>query len=162
MAQETHPDIRRTLVFFKTDTRILLAMKKRGFGEGKLNGVGGKIELGETLEDAMVRECIEEVAMQPLSWEKVAELDFIQDSNESPWHMFVHAFICSEWDGEPTESEEMKPAWYKLTDIPYTDMWEDDQYWLPRVLAGEQLNGLFTFDSNDRLQQHSLTATSFR
>ena len=37
-----------TLLFLRRDGQILLAMKKRGFGEGKWNGVGGKVEPGET------------------------------------------------------------------------------------------------------------------
>ncbi|CAN0505072.1 unnamed protein product, partial [Ectocarpus sp. 12 AP-2014] len=31
---------------------ILLGMKKRGFGEGKWNGFGGKVESGESVEEA--------------------------------------------------------------------------------------------------------------
>lgn len=33
-----------TLCLLKKENSILLAMKKRGFGAGKYNGVGGKIE----------------------------------------------------------------------------------------------------------------------
>jgi ADP-ribose pyrophosphatase YjhB (NUDIX family) len=160
MTRETHPDIRRTLVFFIKDDQILLAMKKRGFGAGKWNGVGGKIEVGESLEDALVRESIEEVGMKPLAWEPVAELDFIQDAMTDPWHMYVHAYISYEWEGEPTESEEMQPAWYPVKNIPYDSMWEDDQYWLPQVLAGQKLQGKFTFDENDKLMTHELTEIS--
>lgn len=156
MAAETHPDIRRTLLFFVKDDQILLAMKKRGFGAGKWNGVGGKIETGESIEDALVRESIEEVGVKPVSWEKVAELDFVQDATTDPWHMYVHAYISREWEGEPAESEEMKPQWFGFDGIPYTDMWDDDQFWLPRVLAGQQLNGKFIFDENDKLISHEL------
>jgi 8-oxo-dGTP pyrophosphatase MutT (NUDIX family) len=87
MAKETHPDIRRTLLFLITEDKILLAMKKRGFGTGKWNGVGGKIESGESLEAALVRECQEEIGVTPTSWRPVAELDFVQDSTTDPWHM---------------------------------------------------------------------------
>ena len=38
------------------DDQILLAMKKRGFGVGKWNGVGGKVEKGEEIIDAAIRE----------------------------------------------------------------------------------------------------------
>lgn len=39
-----------TLVFvFNKQKQILLAMKKRGFGVGKWNGAGGKVEDGETI-----------------------------------------------------------------------------------------------------------------
>lgn len=156
MVAETHPDIRRTLLFFIKEDQILLAMKMRGFGAGKWNGVGGKIEPGESIEDAMVRESIEEVSMKPLSWQKVAELDFVQDATTDPWHMFVHAYISYEWEGVPTESEEMKPQWFNFQDIPYADMWDDDELWLQRVLEGETLKGSFTFDAHDKMVAHKV------
>lgn len=160
MSKETHPDIRRTLLFFRKDNQILLAMKKRGFGAGKWNGVGGKIEQGETIEDALVRESIEEVSMKPLSWTKVAELDFVQDAETDPWHMYVHAYISEHWEGDPTESEEMKPQWYNLDNIPYEVMWEDDEYWLPQVLEGKQLEGKFIFDKDDKMIQHEIAVVA--
>ena len=65
-----------TLCLLKKDNEILLAMKKRGFGEGKYNGVGGKIENGETPEEAMLRETQEEIAVTPTKYEKVGFLEF--------------------------------------------------------------------------------------
>ena len=53
-----------TLLFLLTDDQILLAMKKRGFGMGRWNGVGGKIEPGETIEEATARECREEIEQE--------------------------------------------------------------------------------------------------
>lgn len=132
-------------------------MKKRGFGAGKWNGVGGKIEQGESVEDALVRESVEEVSMKPVSWTKVAELDFIQDAETDPWHMYVHAYISEEWEGEPTESDEMKPEWYDLSTIPYEQMWEDDEFWLPQVLSGKLIIGKFIFNQNDKLTSHDIT-----
>lgn len=156
MAKENHPDIRRTLLFLVKDKEILLAMKKRGFGAGKWNGVGGKLEPNESLEAALVRECQEEIGVTPKSWKPVAELDFIQDSTSDPWHMYVYAYISYEWDGEPTESEEMKPEWFSLDKIPYAEMWDDDQYWLPSVLNGEPVTGSFTFDENDKMTAYNI------
>ena len=52
-----------TLCFLLRDGQILLAMKKRGFGEGKWNGAGGKVNAGETVEHAAVRELREEVGV---------------------------------------------------------------------------------------------------
>lgn len=157
MTKETHPDIRRTLLFLKRDNQILLAMKKRGFGMGKWNGVGGKIEPGETLEQALVRECQEEIGVTPRDWRQVAELDFVQDAEtEDPYHMYVHAYITETWDAEPVESEEMMPKWFSFEDIPYRDMWDDDEFWLPQVLAGDKVYGTFTFDIDDKLLTHDV------
>lgn len=53
-----------TLVFvFNPKNQILLAMKKRGFGEGKWNGAGGKVDPGETIIQAASRELREETGI---------------------------------------------------------------------------------------------------
>lgn len=156
-----HPDIRRTLLFLVKDNEVLLAMKKRGFGAGKWNGVGGKIEPGETVEQALVRECQEEIIVTPKSWKKVAEHDFVQDATTTPWHMYVHAYITYDWQGEPSETEEMRPKWFAFSDIPYSEMWDDDELWLARVLAGETLKGSFTFDEHDRMASHNIEPATF-
>ena len=44
--------IEATLCFLLRKDEILLAKKKYGFGVGKWNGVGGKVEKGETIEEA--------------------------------------------------------------------------------------------------------------
>ena len=63
-----------TLCFLQTETDLLLAMKKRGFGAGKLNGIGGKVQGDETPEQALVREAFEEieVTLEEDKLEKVA------------------------------------------------------------------------------------------
>lgn len=152
MNKVPHQDIRRTLLFLRSGDQLLLAMKKRGFGKGKWNGVGGKLEEGESLESALVRECVEEIGVTPNSWTAVGELDFVQDAEtDDPWHMFVYAYITDEWDGEPVETEEMMPKWFHIEDIPYGDMWGDDEFWLPFILDGKKVVGEFTFDIDDRL-----------
>lgn len=44
-----------TLVLVVQPGKVLLGMKKRGFGAGKWNGFGGKVQPGETIEDAARR-----------------------------------------------------------------------------------------------------------
>ena len=52
-------DLRKcSLLFLRNGEKILLAMKKKGFGEGKYNGVGGKQEKGEDIEQTAIRENI--------------------------------------------------------------------------------------------------------
>lgn len=133
-------------------------MKKRGFGADKFNGVGGKIEAGETIEQALIRETEEEIGVTPINYWPVAELDFVQDAQtDEPWHMYVYAYLCDRWQGQPSESEEMAPKWFKLDKIPYSNMWEDDEFWLPQVLAGHKLLGQFKFDADDKLTDHVIS-----
>jgi mutator protein MutT len=151
-------DIRRTLLFLHEGDNILLAMKKRGFGANRWNGVGGKLDEGETVEQALIRETQEEIFVTPLEYEKVAELDFYGKDPETKetWQMFVYAYLCTKWEGEPTESEEMKPEWYKKNAIPYDAMWQDDEHWLPIVLKGKKVTATFYFDEKDNLESFDL------
>lgn len=145
-----------TLLFLRKENKILLAMKKRGFGSDRYNGVGGKIEPGETIEQALLRECREEIGVLPMHYWQVAEHDFVQKESNEPWRMYVHVYLCDEWEGEPIETEEMAPEWFEIEDIPYTNMWQDDEFWLPQVLAGSKVYGEFTFDENDALLTHNV------
>ena len=43
------------LVMAMKNNQILLGYKKRGFGKGKWNGFGGKVEKGETPQEAAIR-----------------------------------------------------------------------------------------------------------
>jgi mutator protein MutT len=145
-----------SLLFLIRDNEILLAMKKRGFGSNRYNGVGGKVEPGETIEQAVIRECQEEIGVTPTRFHKVAEHNFYQHEEPNPWHMNVHAYIADTWEGEPIETDEMAPEWFKLNDIPYDNMWQDDRYWIPYVLEGKKVKGLFTFDEKDTLLTHKV------
>jgi 8-oxo-dGTP pyrophosphatase MutT (NUDIX family) len=142
---------RVTLLFLVDETKgeILLAMKKHGFGTGKYNGTGGKVEEGEDIEDAVVREAREEVgvAVEKHALTKCALLHFSFDTKPG-WGFECHTYLAFSWIGEPAESEEMAPRWFALKDIPYDRMWIDDRLWLPRVLAGERLEGRFHFNSD--------------
>lgn len=138
-----------TLLFLLRDDHILLAMKKRGFGVGRWNGVGGKIETGESIEQAAVRECTEEIGVKPHSLTKVARLSFVFP-DDTP-DILTHVFATKSWKGEPIETEEMAPQWFRLTDIPYHAMWQDDKLWLPHVLDGKKVIASFGFDNNENM-----------
>ena len=62
--------------------------------------------------------------------------------------------MSDSWDGEPAESEEMAPRWFKVSDIPYSEMWSDDSYWLPKVLENKKIRASFTFGPNDETLEH--------
>jgi mutator protein MutT len=143
-----------TLLFLVRDNEILLAMKKRGFGEGKWNGCGGKVDPGETIEQTMIRETQEEIGVTPIVRKKVAVHNFIVEGHEN---FECHAYICTKWEGEPVETEEMAPQWFKKSDIPYDQMWQDDIVWLPAVLQGKKLKTRFTFDRHDNMTSAELT-----
>lgn len=150
------PVTKCTLLFLVSNNKILLAMKKRGFGEGKLNGVGGKIEPGESPREACIRESQEEISVTPTLFTKVADLHFLEWYKGTQQRVHIDAYICEEWQGDPEESEEVVPEWHSCEDIPYDKMWDDDQYWLPQALAGEKLVGKFVFNKDNQIISHNV------
>ena len=139
-----------TLVLLFKDNQILLAMKKRGFGKGKWNGVGGKLKEGETIEDAAKRETQEEIGVSISTLTKVCDLSFYF-SNKSDWNQEVTVYKVDEWLEEPKESEEMAPKWFSFEEIPYDSMWWDDRYWLPMVIQGKKVKADFLFGEDEKI-----------
>ena len=133
-----------TLCLPFSDDQILLGMKKRGFGEGRFNGFGGKVNEGESLDAAAKRELEEECGLVANSLRPAGILEFTFVDEEKT--LEVHIFAVEDYDGEPKETEEMSPQWFSINNIPFTRMWADDQYWFPPLLAGQKFKGYFHFD----------------
>lgn len=151
-----------TLLFLLDKDRVLLAMKKRGFGEGRFNGVGGKLNSGESIEDAAKRECEEEIGVVPKNIEKVAILNFYftENGKKGILDQQAHVFLSRDWYGEPVESEEMKPEWFNKDKIPFDQMWPDDILWLPKVLAGSKIDADFYFGKDDAVEDYKINDLS--
>ncbi len=129
---------------------ILLGLKKAGFAVGKWNGFGGKLEPGESPVDAAARELYEEVSIRVDKFDlaPAANLDFVFP-NSPEWDQVVHVFVATLWKGEPVESVEMLPRWFKTAELPWEQMWQDDRHWLPLVLAGKRVRGRFVFAADN-------------
>ena len=142
-----------TLCFIKEDNQVLLGMKKRGFGAGRWNGFGGKVAANETIQAAAIRELEEEASVRATRVKHHGTLTFrLQGRGE----LQVHVFRVLEYTGEPIETEEMRPQWFAFDAIPYGEMWDDDRYWLPHLLKGEQFTGTFYFDEKERVTDWEL------
>jgi len=137
-----------TLCFLIKGDEVLLAMKKRGFGEGRWNGVGGKPKLKETIEEAAIRETQEEINVLLRNLNKVAIINFYFPHNPD-WNQQVIVFVTKDWKEEPIETEEMNPQWFKKDQLPLDSMWPDDKFWLPMVMEGKKIKAEFLFGPND-------------
>lgn len=134
------------LCLLRKDDEILLAMKKRGFGEDKYNGVGGKLETNETPEETMIREVKEEIGIKVIKYDKVGLVEFDEYYKEERQNLVFHLYFAYDWLGDIIEIEEMRPEWFKLESIPYDNMFPDDKYWLPLVIDGKKIKAYFKFD----------------
>ena len=110
----------RTLVFIKNEDKLLVIkkQKKKSFGYGKLNGVGGHIEKGEEPFEAARREIQEEAGITVGNLALAAIL-FI-DINDTPG-IQVFVFKADYEGGIIRASEEGQLAWMVREDIVNND-----------------------------------------
>ncbi|XP_074821301.1 oxidized purine nucleoside triphosphate hydrolase isoform X1 [Natator depressus] len=119
-----------TLVLVVEPQRVLLGMKKRGFGAGRWNGFGGKVQAGETIEQAAHRELLEESGLTVDNLQKMGQITF--------------------------EFVEMCPQWFQLDQVPFSHMWPDDVYWFPLLLQKKLFLGYFKFQGLDTILEYTL------
>lgn len=103
-------------MFNEAKTHVLLITKcKPSWQAGKLNGIGGKVEHGETFLDAMVREFEEETGIHHAQWECFVRL---RNENVAYELDFFRAFGPIE---DAKQMEEEKPVIapvYTMTTAP--------------------------------------------
>ncbi|KAJ1917029.1 Nudix (Nucleoside diphosphate linked moiety X)-type motif 1 [Mycoemilia scoparia] len=144
--QETHKLYTLIYVFNNDNTKVLLGLKKRGFGMGRWNGFGGKVESGESIYDGAIRELKEESNLDAKNLEKKAIMYFKFEDN--PIIIDVHLYTTSNISGDPVESEEMLPRWYDVPDLPYGFMWPDNKIWHPWLFEGKLFTATFYFKAD--------------
>ncbi len=144
-----------TLCIVHQPPRVLLGMKKKGFGAGWWNGFGGKLEEGESLEDAARREVKEEADIDVADLEKMGVMEFTFQHKPGEC-LEVHIFRSTKFSGVPVETDEMAPAWYPEDEIPFEAMWPSDKRWLPVFLAGKKFRGHTHFDEMNVILEEKL------
>jgi 8-oxo-dGTP diphosphatase len=148
--------VERTLCFLLKDEKVLLGHKKTGFGKGYIVGIGGGVDDGEIPIEAAIREVEEEVFITPSDLHFVGVLDFYFPYVDNPrsWNQRVFVYRSSTWTGNATESEEIKPEWYSVNELPFDKMWDDANYWLNDILADNEIWAQFTLDKNVKVENH--------
>lgn len=137
---------------------LLLGRKLKKIGAGKWNGFGGKVETGETIEEAAARECQEEIGLEPTAMRKagIVLLHYPDKPLGTDEHE-IHIFEITAWQGEIAATDEMaEPRWFRWGEIPYGEMWADDRIWLPLLLERKWFEGEFWFSVAGEMVDHTI------
>ncbi|WP_026554151.1 8-oxo-dGTP diphosphatase [Arthrobacter sp. 35W] len=119
---------------------VLLGLKKTGFGSGKIVGVGGHVEPGETTAEAACREVAEEVhvVVEERHLIPAGTVEFVFPAR-GEWNMSTTVYLTERWTGEPAESDEIAPQWHRVDALPVQQMWADAEHWLPAMISGQRI-----------------------
>jgi 8-oxo-dGTP diphosphatase/2-hydroxy-dATP diphosphatase len=148
------PKVITNLCIIHQHPRVLLGLKKRRFGVGKWNGYGGKVEGSETIEECLYREVLEEGNIKIHDPVKLGILEF--EFPHTGLQLENHIYKVTKFEGEPVETEEMKPQWFNVDEIPFKDMWKDDPFWIGMFLKNKKFKGKFVFGENENILDYHL------
>ena len=156
MGKERHREVPASYAVLLKDGKVLLLRRfNTGYEDGRYSLPAGHVAEGESFSQCAIREAKEEIGVEIKKEHQVAELSFFFPHNPA-WNQKVHVYFSEVWDGEPSESDEMKPKWFSTKKIPFNQMWPDDIFWLPEVLSGKLVKATFIFGEGDVIQSKDI------
>lgn len=143
--------------------KVLLGLRKKvsfGLGENLIAGIGGKVGdilkfKDESKKEALIREFEEEIRVEILEYKRLGRIRYIFP-HKPKWDQDVTIYIVTKWEGVPQETESISPSWYKQDDLPKGQMWEDNLYTIPNVLAGNEIEGTFLYGIKGNIEEYHL------
>lgn len=143
-----------TLCFITKGKEVLLLLREKEPNKGKWNGVGGKIENRETLEESCIREVYEETGLRI---EKPIFKGVLSFNGVSG----IALFVCNHFNGEIRHSSEGVLQWKQLNWITKSDEVVDNiRYFIRDVidLNSEPKIYDFSYSQNGELLRFMTTS----
>jgi 8-oxo-dGTP diphosphatase len=119
---------------------------------GKWNGLGGKLEPGESPEQCVIREVREEAGLT-ISDPRLHGLLVFADFAGDDWYVFV--FTADEFSGELIESNEGNLHWIRDDELLKLPLWESDHIFLPWLQGEKFFSARFQYQM-DRMLGHEV------
>ena len=123
--------------------------KQNDLNHDKWIGVGGKFEPGESPEECICRETLEETGLTLTEYQYRGIVTFVSDVWETE---YMHLFTATGWVGEPHVCDEGDLAWIKKAELLALPMWEGDKLFLRLLDSDEPFFSLKLCYDGDRLE----------
>lgn len=150
-----------TLCYVQDGDRTLMlhrVKKKDDVHAGKWNGLGGKVQDGETPEECAIREIFEESGLRARNPKLQGFLTFPLFRKGEDWYAFV--YCVTEFEGDLIESPEGDLSWIPNDQILSLNLWEGDRIFLPWLNSGRYFSGKFEY-VDGQLQDHMVVFHDF-
>lgn len=158
MADTTRPGTRlATLCYVRQDGRTLMLHRNRrkdDYHHGKYNGLGGKLEPGESPEQCLKREVLEESGLEVLEWRLNGFITFPTFDGTNDWYVFV--YTVTGFRGELIDSPEGELHWIEDDALLTLNLWEGDRVFLPWLEQPGIFSARFVYDG-PVLLEHKVT-----
>lgn len=140
--------ITATLCHIIKRNRLLLKRASRGISKGKWNAPGGKLTGNESPLQSAKREVLEETGLKVKSAIYHGTMDYYLSGSKAV-HTRAYLFSTRNFEGNYRSTSEGILKWFAQNDLPFNQMWPDDRYWIPLMLAGSKFDATFFFDKNN-------------
>ena len=145
-----------TLCYVRWEKQTLMlhrVKKANDMHKGKWNGLGGKLNPGETPEECAVREIYEESGLLVRNPQLKGFITFPAFSKNEDWYVFV--FVAEDFEGELIDSPEGDLRWVDNSDLPRLNLWEGDAIFLSWLERRGIFSGKFIY-TDGRLVSHEV------
>lgn len=126
-----------TLCYIEKDGKYLMLYrnkKKNDASEGKWIGIGGKLEPGETADECILREVLEETGLTLTDLCKRGKVYFYSDMWEDE---IMYLYTASRFHGKLTKDcNEGELKWIPVNEVMNLNLWEGDRIFLRQLADG--------------------------
>jgi 8-oxo-dGTP diphosphatase len=145
-----------TLCYLRKDRHTLMIhriKKENDMHAGKWNGLGGKLEPGETPEECAIREIQEESGLTVKSLKLRGIITFPGFSDDEDWYTFL--FVVEDFEGELIDSPEGELRWVPDKELLALNLWPGDRIFIPWLGRREFFSGKFIYKDR-QLVEHGV------
>lgn len=140
-----------TLCYLRRDGHTLMIHRNKRAGDihqGKWNGLGGKLNPGESPEQCVIREVREECGLNIRNPRYHGLLMFANFKGED-W--FVWVFSATDFDGNLTETGEGTLQWIPTLELPRLPLWPSDLIFFPWLERDGVFSARFQYAGEEML-----------
>lgn len=126
-----------TLCYIERDNQYLMLhriKKSNDPNKEKWIGVGGKVEVGETSDECLCREVLEETGLTLTRYQYRGKIYFYSDIYDDE---IMYLYSATEYEGKLIECNEGNLAWINKSEIQGLNLWEGDRIFLKKLLEDD-------------------------